>query len=162
MSEQIEVKATGGVGWYFFALIPGTLAGALLMYLAFYTGVIDWQKAQRIEGRMDARVGVNGQLTAPVDLIIRPTGCLKVSRAYLDGDGEDGGSNLVAYVTNGCNSHNNVWALYWRSVAPDGTTIQSGYDNLKGDLSAGETLEVRENVPNDSRTVKVLVWAANE
>jgi len=166
MADQIEVKHTGGIGWFFFALIPGALAGALLMYLAFFTGIIDWQKAQRIEGRMDNRVGVNGALVAPVQLIMRGTGCLKVSRSYLDAanDDYDPGSNLTLYVTNNC-SHElpgYQWEVNVNSIAPDGTVINSNHDIQAAEIDSGQTFEVTEKVPNDSRTVKIVVWAKSD
>ena len=155
-----EVKVTGGAGWFFFACVPGVLAGALLMYLAFYTGVIDWQKTQRIEGRMDNRVGVHGELVKPVDLIIRKAGCVQVSRAYLD----DG--SLTAYLTNNCHEDVDYWELHWNSIAPDGTIITSGYTNHSSEngtgLGAGETIELKEDIKDDSRTVKVVVWGTNK
>ena len=155
--QNIVVTHTekGGIGWLAFALIPAALAGAGLMWLAFYTGVIDWSKTQRIEGRMDARVGVNGQLTAPVDLIIRKTSCLKVSRAFLDS------GSLTAYVTNSCTElQDSSWALKWNAIAPDGTIISSSIDQIHGGtLEAGETKEMTEDVSNDSRMTKFVVWA---
>ena len=159
----IEHTEKGGIGWFFFTLIPCALAGAALMWLAFYTGVIDWSKTQRIEGRMDARVGVTGQLTAPVDLVIRKTGCLQVSRSFLDsGTLVNGGSQLTAYVTNSCHSELTYWEIHWISLAPDGTMISNKYTNEGGNLTDGQTIEMREEVPNDSRTVKVVVWAAKK
>jgi len=153
--QNVYYTEKGGKGYLFFALIPAALAGAALMWLAFYTGVIDWTKAQRIEGRMDNRVGVNGQLTAPVDLIIRKTSCLEVSRAFLDS------GSLTAYVTNECNvAQPDSWALKWNAVAPDGTIIASNIDNVHtGTLEAGETKEMTEDVSNDPRMTKFVVWA---
>jgi hypothetical protein len=151
--DQIEHTEKGGIGIFFFAAIPAVLAGAALMWLAFYTGVIDWTKAQRIEGRMDARVGVHGELTKPVDLIIRKSGCLQVSRAFLD-DGK-----VTSYTTNACHSEVGYWEMHWTQIAPDGTVIASGYDNKMGQLEDGETLEFTQELRDDSRTAKVVVWA---
>lgn len=156
--SSIEIKETGGKGALYFALIPAALAGAALMWFAFYTGIVDWTRVQRIEGRMDNRVGVNGQLTAPVDLIIRDKGCLHISRAFLD----DG--NLTAYLTNSCHQRLDYWEIHWNQVAPDGTTVSNGYNNHAGvhgatGIDDGETLELKEELTTDSRTVKVVVWS---
>lgn len=151
--SRIEVKHAGGVGWFFFALVPGAIAGALLMYLAFYTGVVDWQKAQRIEGRMDNRVGVNGELTKPVDLIIRDASCLKVSRAYLDS------GTLTAYVTNNCHTTIGYWEWHYNQISPDGTVIHSWYDNSVSGPESGQTVEETTKLADDDRTAKVVVWA---
>jgi len=150
--DEVEVKVTGGIGWFFFALIPGAIAGALLMYFAFYTGVIDWQKAQRIEGRMDNRVGVNGELTKPVDLIIRKASCLEVSRAYLDS------GVLTAYVTNNCHTTITYWEWHFNQIAPDGTIINSWYDNSLEGPEVGQTVERTQKLKEDDRTSKVVVW----
>jgi len=157
MTEETKVVITekGGVGWFFFSMIPAALAGAALMWLAFYTGVLDWQKTRRIEGRMDARVGVRGELTAPVDLIIRKTGCLQVSRAYLD-DGK-----LTTYTTNSCPSDSGYWELHWNQISPDGTVIATRYENWSASegISSGATVEGTFDLKEDSRTAKVIVWA---
>lgn len=158
MTTMTEIKETGGKGALYFALIPAALAGAALMWLAFYTGIVDWTKLQRIEARMDNRVGVNGQLTAPVDLIIRGNGCLHVSRAFLD----DG--SLTVYLTSSCPQRLDYWEIHWNQVAPDGTTISNGYTNHVGTygstgIDAGETIELKEDLKDDSRTTKVIVWS---
>lgn len=159
-TEQIEIKHTGGVGWFFSALIPGAIAGAALMWLAFYTGVVDWQKAQRIEARQDARVGVHGEIKTPVDLIIRDGGCLHVSRAFLDG------STLTAYLTNGCPEDLDYWEIHWNEISPDHTIIHTGYTNHTGDtgstgIQSGATLEVPFDLSGDqdSRTAQIVVWS---
>jgi hypothetical protein len=158
MKEELEIGHTerGGIGWFFFALIPGALAGALLMYFAFYTGVVDWQKAQRIEGRMDGRVGVNGELKKPVDLINRDSSCLKISRSFLDS------GTVTAYVTSHCNYNIRYWEIHWESVAPDGTIIHSDYTNNGfGEPSPGETVETTYAVQDDPRTAKIIVWTSS-
>lgn len=158
-TEKVEIKNTGGVGWFFFALIPGALAGAALMWLAFYTGVIDWQKTQRIEARMDGRVGVHGELKAPIDLIIRDTGCFHISRSFLDGEA------LTVYLTNGCHDDASYWEVHWNEVSPDHTIIHSGYtnhmDNGDSGLMADSTLEVVFDLTSDqdSRTAQIVVWS---
>ena len=144
----------GGIGWLFFAAIPAVLAGAALMWLAFYTGVIDWKQTQRIEGRMDARVGIRGELTAPVDLIIKDKSCLHITKAFLDG------GTLTSYVTSACKAPSGYWELRWRAVAPDGTIIASGYNNTAylTELDPGETTEHTDNLPDNERISKVIVW----
>ena len=151
--QNVYYTEKGGKGWLFFALIPAALAGAALMWLAFYTGVIDWTKTMRIEGRMDARVGVRGELTAPVDLIIRKTGCLQISRAFLDS------GSMTAYTTNSCHAATGYWELHWNEIAPDGTVIHSGYTNQGGSIEDSETREMKMDLDDDSRTVKVVTWA---
>lgn len=153
MSEQIEVKHTGGVGAFFYAAIPALLAGALLMYFAFYTGIIDWQKAQRVEGRMDNRVGVHGELRAPVDLIIRKADCLEVTRAFLDGD------TGTMYIKNDCHRHLSYMEWHWNIIAPDGTIIKDNYSNDLNVPLDGETVEKNFNLDDDSRAAKIVVWA---
>jgi hypothetical protein len=157
MSEKIEVKYTGGMGAAFYGAIPGLLAGAALMWLAFYVGIIDWRKTQRIEARMDGRVGVHGELTTPVDLIIRKTGCFGVSRAFLDG------GELTVYMTNGCHVDKQFFKLHWNAMAPDGTVIDSGYENnINGNsaIGADDTLEFKAiEVAHDSRVAKIVVYA---
>lgn len=152
MIEQIEIKHTGGVGAFFYASILALLIGALMMYFAFYTGIINWQKAQRIEGRMDNRVGVNGQLEKPVDLIILKKSCLLVNRAYLDG------SVGTMYLKNECHTNLNYHAWHWNAVAPDGTIIHQDYSNSINELESGEVTEVLFNVEEDDRISKVIIW----
>ncbi len=138
-----------------FALIPAALAGAGLMWLAFYTGVIDWSKAQRVEARMDNRVGVNGQLTKPVELIIRTPDCFRVSRAYLDGQ------QLTVYLHNGCHEQIGYYEWHYNEVSPDGTIIHSWYDNDASGREAEGTWEITRGIEEDSRMAKVVVWATH-
>jgi hypothetical protein len=155
--EELNVTHTerGGIGWFFFALIPGAIAGALLMYFSFYTGIVDWRKTQRIEGRMDARVGVNGELQKPVDLINRDSSCMKITRSFLD----DG--TVTAYITSRCNFRMRYWEIHWNSVAPDGTVIHSDYTNHGfGNPEPGETVETTHSIEADPRTAKVIVWTS--
>ena len=121
-NDELKVNVTG-LSTLAFACIPAALLGAALMYLSFYTGIIDWQKAQRIEGRMDNRVGVNGELTKPVDLIITKKSCLIIDRAFMDGQ------TGTAYLHNKCDRELSYIALHWNAIAPDGTIIKSGYEN---------------------------------
>jgi hypothetical protein len=159
--EQLEIKHTGGIGWFFFALIPGALAGAALMWLAFYTGVIDWRKTERIEARMDDRVGVHGELKTPVDLVVRDSqsSCLRITRAYLDG------SKLTTYLTNNCHTDLDYWEVHWNAAAPDHTVIHSGYTNHMDDgavgIGEGLTMEVTFDISrqDDDRTDKIVVWS---
>lgn len=123
------------------------------MWFAFYTGIIDWTKVQRIEARMDGRVGVHGELTKPVDLIIRGSGCFKVTRSFLDE------AKLTAYVTNACNKEAEYWELHANSISPDGTIISSWYTNGNGGFSVGDTREFTRDLEQDARTAKVIVWA---
>lgn len=150
--QELTITEKGGKGWFFFALIPGAIAGAALMWLAFATGVVDWTKAQRIEGRMDARVGVHGELVAPVDLIIKPGGCMKITRAFLDS------GKLTTYTRNDCHERVDYWEIHWNLVAPDGTILHNGYTNLGGVLHAGEERELVVAVDEDDRTAKIIVW----
>jgi hypothetical protein len=154
MSEatSTEVKVTGGIGMFFFALIPGALAGAALMWLAFFTGLIDWQKIQRVEGRMDNRVGVNGELTKPVDLIILKKSCLIIDRAYLDGE------TGTMYTTNKCNGELRYVAWHWNIIAPDGTVLKTDYANSLDGQFPDMKMEKTFNLPDDPRVAKVVVW----
>ena len=128
------------------------------MWLAFYTGVIDWQKTQRIEARMDGRVGVRGELKSPIDLIIRDTGCLHVSRAFLDD------AILTTYLTDSCHHDMEYWEVHWNGVSPDHTIIHSGYTNHVGGgsrMAADSTIEVTFDLSRDedTRTAKIVVWS---
>lgn len=149
---QVEHTEKGGIGWFFFALIPGAIAGGALMWLAFYTGVIDWTKTQRIEGRMDARVGVNGELKTPVDLVARNTGCLKIARSFLDS------GQLTLYVKSACSDRRQSfqWTRAWKEIAPDGTVVQQGREYGTA-IEPGETIELHEDLKDDPRTVRVVV-----
>lgn len=150
-----ENTLTRGIGSFFFFAIPAVLAGAALMWLAFYTGVIDWQKTQRVEGRMDNRVGVNGQLTMPVDLVIGNRSCLKIDRAFLDGD------SVTMYLDNQCHTRLDYYEWHWKAVSPDGTTIKENYENTLDGIDDGEKLEKTMSLPDDNRIVKIIVWARN-
>jgi hypothetical protein len=156
----METTNSRPYGWLALAIIPAALGGGALMWLAFYTGVVDWREVQRaaekthrIEGRMDERVGVRGELVAPVDLVIRKTGCLQVSRAFLD-DGV-----LTAYVSSSCHGPSGYWEWHWNQVSPDGTILATGYRNSLADIMPGETIEVTEQVKEDARTLKIVVWS---
>jgi hypothetical protein len=154
MGEQVEVRHTGGIGWFFFALIPGAIAGALLMYFAFYVGIVDWQKAQRVEGRMDNRVGVHGELTAPVDLVLSGKGCVKIQRGFLD----DGA--LTLYIHNGCTDEREFVKYRVSELTPDGTVVKTDGGWLELDsgfssIDAGATMEIHPKLSGDTRVVKI-------
>jgi hypothetical protein len=162
-STKFELKETGGKGYAYFALIPALLAGAALMWLAFFTGIVDWRQGQNaiakqatIEGRMDNRVGVNGTLTKPVDLIITNHTCLKIERAFLDG------TSVTMYLHNQCHSSLEYYEWHWKAIAPDGTIIGSNYANDDSGLDVGDKAEKTMTMPGDPRIEKVIVWAKND
>lgn len=153
MVEQDELKVAGGVGAWFYAMIPAALGGAALMWLAFFTGCVDWRAARRLEGRMADRVGVHGEILAPVSLVIQKVDCARVDRSYLDGD------TLTIYITNGCKAELNYYSWHYKAIAPDGTIIQSDYSNDMSGLMAGDRVEKQFTLQDDSRIATVVVWA---
>lgn len=163
--EPIEVKHTGGMGAFFYGLIPGILGGGALLWLAFVTGCLDLHQQRTIAQRMDNRVGVVEKLQNPVTLLIKQKGCIKISRAYVDGADntsyESYGGKLTAYVTNSCSATPQYYEWHWEELAPDGTIIQNGGTNQVPVLEPGQTAEVTDKLPDDQRVTKIVVYAGN-
>ena len=156
-----ESRQSRGVGSFFFAAIPAVIACALLLLLAFMTGIVEfthsedaYKKRQTYEGRREARVGVNGEILKPVDLLFVSNGCVKIERAYLDTQ------TLTIYIHNTCSAERQFIKWGVREYAPDGTDVQSHgtyLDTPDGNLAAGEKFEQVVQVSNDSRVVKIVV-----
>jgi hypothetical protein len=153
---SIESRSSRGIGSLTFAVIPAALAGAALMWLAFFTGIVDWQKVQRIEGRMDGRVGVSSKLSAPVEVIIENRSCVKIDRAFLDG------LTVTMYLQNQCHKDLGYYEWHWMEVAPDGTTIKEDFGNSIDGLSEGQKVEKVMDLTSDTRTAKIVVWAKGD
>lgn len=158
MAEQIEIKQTGGVGAFFYGAIFPTIAIGLVISFGFYTGVVEWHKKQIIEGRMDARVGVNADLRDPVLLLYHGRGCIEVQRAFLDGD------TLTAYLHNKCARDIKNISFSWRELSPEGTTVKSYSNYLSGndDMTADEKREQSTTIPVDDKRVQTVVFAVHD
>lgn len=156
-----ESRQSRGIGSFFFAAIPAIIAFALLNVLAFTTGIVEFKhsqdeytKKQTYEGRRETRVGVNGEMLKPVDLVYSSKGCMKIERAYLDTQ------TLTLYIHNTCSTERNFVKDSVKEYAPDGTVVQSegGYIELdSGSSSIGqdEKREITVGVSSDSRVVKI-------
>ena len=151
-----ESTKSRGIGSFFFAAIPGILGAGAVLWLLFVTGVVDFHRQEILQGRMDNRVGVVEPLKEPVKLIVEDEYCVKITKAFLDGD------SLTAYMTSGCHEYLDYWELHWEVKSPDGTILDSGYDNTAflPPLHAGEKAEHVFSLPSDSRTNTVVVWTS--
>ena len=148
-----EVKVTGGVGAFFYAAIPGALAGAALLWLALVTGVIDLTKELKLERRMADRVGITASPLPPVNLIATNGACLRVDKSYLDGQ------KMSIYVVNSCHATIGFSRFEFRVVAPDGTVTKSRTDYLPGAeyMLSAERREIVEELDADDRTMEIHV-----
>ena len=155
MSNQDEVKVTGGIGAFFYAVIPWILGCAAVAWFGFYTGVIEFHHRQAVQRRMDNRVGVTAPLVAPVTLKILPEhGCIEIERGYLDGN------RVTLYIANRCERTVDYYELRFQGIAPDGTSIWSTYENTAylPALRANERGEWSEKISDDSRIESIVVW----
>jgi len=157
-----ESRQSRGLGSFFFAAIPWVLGMAALTWLGFYTGIITFhqaqlaiQKSEAVQGRMDGRVGVDGDVRDPVSLTFHGRGCIKVERAYLDL------GTMTAYLHNTCNREIRDIRYSWREVSPDGTTVKSGWDYLSGsdDMAGDEKREQQVQIDIDDGRVKGVVFS---
>jgi len=150
-NEEVRIN---GISAFFYAAIPWILLMAALAGLAFWTGVVSFSHDQQVQTRMDNRVGVVEPLKKPVSLIIEDRGCLKITKAFLDGD------RLTSYVTDTCPGHMTYWELGWKIKSPDGTIVASGYNNTAElpNLDHGDKIEHVDNLPSDDRSNTVIVW----
>jgi hypothetical protein len=148
-----EVKVTGGIGAFFWGLVPGALGGGALIWLAFVGGCIDLQQQRTIAQRMDNRVGVVEPLKNPVVLIIHQPDCYKIERAFIDDN------TVVAYTRNTCSHKPGYAETHWQAFAPDGTIIQQHYENSLDNVSPGQAFEWKTEIPQDDRIAKIIVWS---
>ncbi len=141
-NSRIEVKHTGGIGAFFYAAIPGAIAGALILWLTAVTGWIDLTQELRQERRAAERVGIVVMPSTPINVVIHESTCLKSGGAYLDY------KTLTVYAVNKC-SHSTPFpgGIVTREIAPDGTTINNNKD-LLGDsgFRSGEKRETQINL----------------
>ena len=158
MTEQnkIEINHVGGVGSFFYGLIPGVLGGAALLWLAFVTGCLDLQQQRTFASRMDNRVGVVKPLTADVKLIIERNSCATVDRAFIDGD------TVTAYLKNGCHDGGSYMEWHIDAAAPDGTVIQTWWTNETDRPPFGKAVEVKHEMTEDNRITDITVWASSD
>lgn len=155
--QRVEIEHAGGVGAFFYGLIPGALGGAALLWLAFVSGCLDLEQQRTFASRMDNRVGVVKPLVSPVKLVILQPACPKIDRAFIDGD------TVTAYVKNTCTRPNSGTPDYamWHinALAPDGTIIWQWYTNQFSLPPYGKSVEVSQNVPEDNRITEIDIWA---
>ena len=152
-NEKKESRGSRGFGTLMFAAVPGALAGAAILWLTAVTGVIDLTSELRQERRAAERVGIVVLPKTPINVAVREDSCLKSAGVYLDGD------QLTVYAKNKC-SHPLEFhsSSAFRLIAPDGTVIRTGGTYFDGDVFyAGEKREATLTIPEDERTVKVLV-----
>lgn len=154
-----EARQSRGIGSFFFAAIPAILGCAALTWLGFATGIVEfshseaaYQKKQTYEGRRDARVGVNGELLKPIDLVYSSRGCVRIDRAYLDTQ------TLTIYIHNTCPTERRY--VKWRvaELSPDGTAVssKSAYLEDDGTIEADEKQEITVTTSDDARVVKMV------
>jgi hypothetical protein len=167
MSEQVEVKYTGGARAFFYGLIPGAIGGGALIWLSFMSGCLDLQQQRTIAERMDNRVGIvtaKEEPKNPVKLVIQQRGCIRIDRAYMDASDRDypseSGGKLTVYLADHCTQTPSYYEWHWKEMAPDGTIIHDGWTNTEPTVpEAGQTEEVTVYLPDDNRVVTVVVWA---
>lgn len=81
-------------------------------------------REESAQSRADGRVGAAELPKAPVKLILQNTGpCVRWDSGYLD-NGE-----FTGYVKNTCSTHIDYYQLFLSGLAPDGTVVQSSYNN---------------------------------
>ena len=162
MSEQEEIKVTGGIGAFFFAAIPWILGCAAVVWLGFFTGIIQfrhqqsaYRQQQTVQQRMDNRVGVTAPLKEPVKLIILPRhGCIKIEKAFLDG------SRMTVYLHSNCQTFMDYYQLHTVGRSPDRTIVWSDYENTSSlpSLQPGDTGEWSMDVSQDQRISAIEIW----
>ena len=82
------------------------------------------KRQESAQSRADNRVGAESLPTSPVKLIMVSTGpCVKLESGYLDN------GDFTGYVKNNCHQDATYYELYLSGIAPDGTIIQSSYNN---------------------------------
>jgi hypothetical protein len=163
MSEKnnVEEVKISGVSTFFLYSIPWILGMAALVWLAFLTGLVEFShsqsayaKRQTYEGRREERVGVNGEILKPVDLIFSNRGCFKIERAFLDTQ------TLTIYIHNTCAQKREFAHYTVKEYAPDGTIVHSVNEYLPTDdaeLDAGDKIEIETQTSSDARVVKIVV-----
>jgi hypothetical protein len=156
-----ESRQSRGIGSFFFAAIFWVIAFGAVTFLSFITGIVEFKhteatytKQQTYEGRREERVGVNGEILKPVEVVFTGHGCVKIDRAYLDTQ------TLTTYISNTCGVSRKFVAVYVKEYAPDGTIVHSNYQFLQGEdngIAAGERVEVTTETSEDTRVVKIVV-----
>jgi hypothetical protein len=157
----MESRQSRGIGAFFFAGIFWIIAFGVVTALSFVTGIIEFKhsedaytKQQTYEGRREERVGVQGEILKPVDLIFTGSGCVKITRAFLDTQ------TLTTYISNTCPSARQFVKVFIKEYAPDNTILHADSEWLKGEaygIGAGEKEEITTETSNDARVVKIVV-----
>jgi hypothetical protein len=157
MVEQLEVKATGGVGAFFYALIPWALGiGGTALLTAYITAHTIHRQIEQ-EARMAHYVGADHTPKAPYAIeAIYPIDSVTITRADFDG------SALLMYSKNVGHDAIGYLAWHWQTVSPDGTVLASGFENnatCASPMQPGQSAECKVAIDgDDDRVAKIQIW----
>jgi hypothetical protein len=145
-------EAGRGIGILAISAVPVVLVSALVgvcaLYVGIHQGMHEVKQIERQESaqqRADNRVGAEELPKQAIKLTMASReSCLKFDSGYLEG------GTLIAYVRNICHQDITYYQIHLSGLAPDGTVVQSRYENTgsQPDIGAGERAEVRIGITN--------------
>lgn len=171
LNVKVEVEGTRdaarGIGALALAGIPVVLvmalAGGIAAVGGFYATSHEIHQISRqedAEKRADNRVGAAELPKQAIKLSLKGGSCIKFDSGYLEG------STLIAYIENTCHLDLSYYQLRINGCAPDGTVVQSDYENTSQLplLQAGEKAEVRVSFDRslDDRIVAVKAYISRD
>lgn len=117
------------------------------------------KREEAAQQRADNRVGAAVLPKAPISLtLVNKAGCIKLESGYLD-NGE-----FTGYVKNSCHQDVDYYQLWMSGAAPDGTTVQTDYENTADlpKLGEGDRAEIHVHMGGyggtlDDRIVSIKV-----
>jgi hypothetical protein len=153
MDDKTELKVSGGIGAFFFALIPWALGTGAAAWLAFGVGVHEAHRQMDAEKRIAVAVGEHAKPTAPYKLT------LEQGKFFIESARYDGHS-LEMYYRNEGHARLYNYCFRWQQKAADGTILggdERCFPASEKALRPGERAELQETFDVDDRTTEIVL-----
>lgn len=138
MSDELDVvEKVGRIGAWWSAIF--VLIGlGMMIWLGYFVAHHDWTRQLSQESRAAEWVGEKIPPRAPLKIIIKNSGCLRITRARVDDD------EFMVDIQRVCGKAGDYAEFHWRMIA-NNFVLKSGYENWRVDeVDTGEIIEWKE------------------